>query len=136
MWLCLTARNTSSLVIDNLCDQEGTADATVTGLYCDYLSQKEQTVTNMMGAILRQLIRGGGIPDYLRKEFQEAKNNLDRRGLRLTDMIRVLGMAIASLRQVFICIDALDECSPEHLPDLLESLRGIVLEFPRVRVFL
>src|SRR5207237_6097460 len=87
-------------------------------------------------AILRQLIRGGGIPDYLRKEFQEAKNNLDRRGLRLPDVMRVLGMAIASLPQVFICIDALDECSPAYLPDLFESLRGIVQEFPGVRIFL
>ena len=85
------------MVIDSLCDREGKGNATVAGLYCDYLSQQEQTVTNMIGAILRQLIGGGAIPDYLSKEFQEAKNNLGGRGLRLPDMIKLLKTAIASL---------------------------------------
>ena len=38
--------------------------------------------------------------------------------------------------RVFICLDALDECLPKHLPDLLESLRDIVRESPRTRIFL
>ena len=58
------------------------------------------------------------------------------RGLRLGDLMGMLRMAIALLPQVFICIDALDECLPKHLPELLESLRDIVRESPRVRIFL
>ena len=130
------ARNTSSLVIDSLYDEEGKGDAAIAYLYCDYLSQQEQTVTNMMGAILRQLVGGGGIPDYLRKEFQEAKNKFSGRGLLLPDLMRMLRITIASLHQVFICIDALDEFLPKHLPDLLKSLRDIVEEFPSARIFL
>ena len=48
----------------------------------------------------------------------------------------MLRKAIASLHRVFICIDALDECLPKYLPDLLESLRNIVRESPTARVLL
>ena len=44
--------------------------------------------------------------------------------------------AIASLSQVFICIDGLDECLPRNLPELFESLRDIVRESPTTRIFL
>ncbi|KAG0632831.1 ankyrin repeat-containing domain protein [Tuber brumale] len=48
----------------------------------------------------------------------------------------MLRTAIASIPRVFICIDALDECLPKHLPELLGSLRGIVRESPGTRIFL
>ena len=50
--------------------------------------------------------------------------------------MEMLKTAIGSLRQVFICIDALDECLPKHLPELLKSLRDIVRESPTTRIFL
>jgi len=52
------------------------------------------------------------------------------------DFMGMLRVAIASLRQVFICIDALDERPPKHLPELLKSLGDIVREFPGSRIFL
>ena len=48
----------------------------------------------------------------------------------------MLKRAIASLPKAFICLDALDECSPKHLSELLKSLRDIIRECPRVRIFL
>jgi len=48
----------------------------------------------------------------------------------------MLRVTIASLPQVFICIDALDEFLPKHLPELLESLRDIVRASPKTRIFL
>jgi len=132
----LTARNASSLVIDRLCDQAGDGDVAVTGLYCDFLAQQEQTVTNMIGAILKQLVGRGDIPKKVREAFQKAKKEFGGRGLLLAGMMGMLRIALASLSQVFICIDALDECLPKHLPQLLESLRDIVRESPRTRIFL
>ena len=132
----LTARNTSSLVIDRLCDQAKDRDIAVVGLYCDFLAQKEQTITNMMGAILKQLVGRGDIPEDVRKAFQEGKKEFGGRGLLLSDLMGMLKIAIASLSQVFICIDALDECLPRHLPGLLESLKDIVRESPKTRIFL
>ena len=89
-----------------------------------------------MGAILSQLVGKGGIPDYLRKAFQEAQTEIGGRRLKLADVMGMLRVAIASLPQVFICVDALDECLPKCLPELLGSLRDIVRESPTTRIFL
>ena len=134
--MLLTARNVSSLVIDSLCDRAGEENLAVVGLYCDFLAQQEQTITNIMGAILKQLVGRGGIPNYLRDAFQKGKREFGGRGPRLADLMGMLKIAIASLPQVFICLDALDECLPRHLPELLESLRDIAQESPRTRIFL
>ena len=123
------ARNTSSLVIDNLCDQAREEDLAVAWLYCDYNVQQEQTVINMIGAILKRLV-GRKIPEDIRKAFREGRRPL------LADLIRMLGIAIASFPKVFICIDALDECLPKNLLELLESLRDIARGSPRTRIFL
>ena len=125
----LIATYTSSLVIDSLCDQARKGDIAVAWLYCDYNTQQEQTAINMMGAILRRLV-GREIPDDIRKAFQEGRRPL------LPDLKRMLRIAIALLPQVFICIDALDECLPKDLPALLGSLSDIIRESPRTRIFL
>ena len=130
------ARNTSSLVIDSLCDQAGKEDIAVVGLYCDFLTQQEQTTTNIMGVILKQLVGRGGVPDYLREAFRKAQKEFGGRGLRLANLVGMLKIAIASLPKAFICIDALDECLPKHLPELLKSLGDILRECPRTRIFL
>ena len=134
--ISLIAKNLSSLVIDSLCDQVRKEDIAIACLYYDFLSQQEQTLTNMMGAILKQLASRGDIPNDVRKAFQEGKKEIGGRGLRLVDLMRMLRITIASLPQVFICIDALDECLPKNLPELLESLRDIVRESPTTRIFL
>jgi len=48
----------------------------------------------------------------------------------------MLKTVIASLPQVFICLDALDECLPKRVPEVLESLRDILRESPGTRIFL
>ena len=132
----LIARNTSSLVIDSLYDRAAEENIAVAGLYCDFLSQQEQTATNIMGGVLKQLVRREGIPDYLREAFQKGQKEYGGRGLRLAELMGMLKTAIASLPRVFICLDALDECPPKYLPELLESLRDILRESPRTKIFL
>jgi len=127
--MSLTARNSSSLVIDRLCDQAREEDIAVAWLYCDYNVRQEQTVFNIMGAILKRLV-GREIPEDIRKAFREGRRPL------LGDLMRMLRMAVAKLPQVFICIDELDECIPKDLPKLLESLREIVRESPTTKIFL
>ena len=117
-------------MIDSLCDQAREEDLAVAWLYCDYLAQQEQTVINIMGAILKQLVRRREIPKDIREGFQEGRRPL------LPDLVRMLRIAVASLPRVFICIDALDECLPKDLPELFESLRDIVRESPKTRIFL
>ena len=123
-------------MIDSLCDQGRKESIAVAGFYCDFLSREEQTVTNVVGAILKQLVGRGGIPNYVRKAFQEGKTEFGGRGLRLADLMGMLRTTIVSLPRVFICIDALDEFLPKCLPELLESLRDIVRGSPSTRIFL
>lgn len=106
------------------------------GLYCDFLSQHEQSTTNMLGAILKQLISRGEIPERVRQVFKMARKEFGGRRLRLPNLLELVKTAIASLPQVFICIDALDEALPKHRLDLLRSLQGIVQGSPNTRVFL
>ena len=105
------------------------------GLYCDFL-QQEQSTTNMLGAIIKQLASRGGIPEYIRGAFRETKKEFGGRGLRVPDMVEILKKTVASLPRVFICIDAWDECAAKHRRELLESVREIVRMSPNMRVFL
>jgi len=123
-------------VIDCLCDQGGEENVAVAAFYCDFVSQQEQTIANIMGAILKQLVGRVGIAEGLREAFQKAKKEVGGRGPRLPDLMGMLRTAIASLPKVFICVDALDECLPKCLPELLGSLRDIVRESPSTRIFL
>ena len=117
-------------MIDKLCDQAREEGLAVAWLYYDYLAEKEQTVTNMMGAILKRLVGRREIPKEIKDAFHEGRRPL--RG----DLVRMLMSAMASLPPVYICIDALDECLPKNLPELLESLRDIVRGSPTTRIFL
>ena len=51
-------------------------------------------------------------------------------------MVDMLKQVVAILPKVFICIDALDECSPKHLLELLRSMKDILQGSPRTRIFL
>ena len=126
--------NISSLVIDDLCDGPRDEAAAIAMFYCDFRDQ-QQTSTNIIGAILRQLVVRSSVLEDVRRAFQKAKTEVGGRGLRLPDMVQILRQAVATLPQVFICIDALDECLPKHLLELLVSLKGILEESPRTRIF-
>jgi len=92
----LMARNISSLVIDSLCDRAEEENIAVAGLYCDFLSQQEQTTTNIMGAILKQLSSRGGIPGHLREAFQKGKKEFGGSAPRLAALRGMLKIVIAS----------------------------------------
>ena len=129
------ARNFSSLVIDNLCDESGEEEIAVAMFYCDFRYQQKQTTTNIIGAILKQLLASDEVPEGVQTAFRKAKREVGGRGLRLPDVVRMLKQAIAGLPQVFICIDALDECLPKHLLELLISLKDILQESLSARIF-
>ena len=123
-------------MIDSLCDRAEEENIAVAAFYCDFLSQQEQNINNIVGAILKQLVGRGGITKDLREAFQKAKKEVGGRGPRLADLMGMLRTAVASLSRVFICIDALDECLPKRLPEVLESLRDILRKSPSTRIFL
>jgi len=124
------------VVIDSLCERAGGKGIAAVGLYCDFLTQQEQSSTSMLGAILKQLVTRGGIPDHIREAFRKAKNEFGGRGLRVPDLVEILKKVVTSFPLVAICVDALDESAPLHRWELLESLREIVLASGNTRIFL
>jgi len=122
--------------MDSLCDQTGEGNIAVAGFYCDFISQQEQTINHTVGAILKQLVGRGRIMKDLGEAFRKASQELGGRGPRLAELMGMLKTAVDSIPRVFICIDALDECLPRCLPELLGSLRDVVREAPSTRIFL
>ena len=123
-------------MIDNLCDEPCEEEIAIAMFYCDFRGQQEQTATNVIGAILKQLLVRGEVLGHVQSAFQKVKKEVGGRGLRLPDMVQMLKQAVAILPQVFMCIDALDECPPKHLLELLKSLKDILRGSPRTRIFL
>ena len=88
-----------------------------------------------MRAILKQLIVQGDVLEHVRKAFQKPKKEVGGRGLRLPDTVQMLKQAVATLPEVVICIDALDECLPKPLLGLLVPLKEIFQESRKMRIF-
>ena len=132
----LMVSNISSLVIDDLCDGPCEENIAIAMFYCDFRDQREQTATNIVGAILKQLVVRGEVLEGVQKAFEKAKKEVGGRGLRLPDIVQMLKQAVIALPLVYICIDALDECPPKHLLELLMSLEDILGESRRTRIFL
>ena len=68
-----TASNFSSLVIDDLCDGPCEEEIAIAMFYCDFRDQQEQTTTNIMGAILKQLVVRDGVLEGVQSGFKKAK---------------------------------------------------------------
>ena len=132
----LTGYDVSSLVVDRLCDQSRGQNTAVTCFYLDFAAGKEQSVTNILGSLLRQVVSGmEKVPEEIIQVFQEQKMAIGGRGPQLPDIVKMLQTITSSLR-TFICIDALDECAAPHRVRLLNSLQQIIERSPHTRIFI
>ena len=132
----LTGRDISSLVVDRLCDQARGQNTAVACFYFDFAARKEQSATNVLGSLLKQIVSGMGIiPEEISRAFQEHKNAIGGRGLQVRDIVKMLQAITSSLR-TFVCIDAWDECGAVHRVKLLNSLHQILATSPRTRILI
>ena len=132
----LTDHDVSSLVVDRLCDQSSGQNTAVTCFYLDFAARKEQSVTSILGSLVRQVVGGmEKVPEEITQIFQKQKMAIGGRGPRLPDIVKMLQTITSSLR-TFICIDALDECAAPHRVKLLNSLQQILDKSPRTRIFI
>ena len=126
----------SSLVMDKLCDETGEEDTAVLCFDFDFAARNEQSPVNMLGSLLKQLIRGlEKIPEAVVQDFRKQMKGIGGRGLQVSGILKML-QAITGTKRIFICVDALDECVPEHRMVVLESLRQILQESPTARLFM
>ena len=118
------------MVIDRLCDWAKGQNATVAYFYFDFADQKEQSPTNILSSLLKQVVDGlKNVPTKIFQAFRAQKKAIGG------EIVRIL-QDISSLQQIFICIDALDECMAEYRATLLHSLRQILHKSPNTRIFL
>ena len=110
----LTSCYVSSLVIDTLCKRAGEQNVAVACFYFDLAVQQEQSSTSVLGALPKQLAVGlGELPEEMVQAYEEQINFIGGRRPQYTETVKMLQTA-SSKKRTFICIDALDECVPEH----------------------
>ena len=122
-------------MIDSLCDRARGQNVAIACLYLDFAARQEQSSTSMLGALLKQLVTGlGEVPGEMVQAYEEQKNFIGGRRPQHSDIVEMLQTA-SSKKRTFMCIDALDECVPEHRVKLLNSLNKILQKSPGTRIF-
>lgn len=86
------------------------ADVVVAYLYCNYNRQSEQDLHQILATIVRQLFQERTlIPDAVTKLYVRHRDRQTRPSIdELKSLLQIL---VQLHRQVFILVDALDECS-------------------------
>jgi len=131
----LISRDTSSLVVDRLCDQAEGQNITITCFYFDFAARKEQSAISMLGSLLKQMVTGmGEVPEEISRAFQRQKKAIGGCGPQLADIVKVL-QTITCSQPTFMCIDALDECVGVQRFKVLDSLNQILEKSPGTRIF-
>ena len=134
--VALISIDASSLVVDRLCDKAKGKNVAVACFYVDFAVREEQSPTNMLGSLLKQIVSGlERIPEEIIETFQDHKKVIGGRGLRVPEIVGML-QTVTSLRRTFICVDALDECVEFHQPEVLDSLRQVLEKSSSTRIFL
>jgi Cdc6-like AAA superfamily ATPase len=103
----------AAIAVDYLHDNVETPDVGVAYLFCDYRRQADQNITNLLAAILKQLIQDRS---SIAQPLSSLYDHHQPRGTRLSlaETLSTLRSVLAHFSKVYIVIDALDECSNEY----------------------
>lgn len=116
----------AAIVIDHLCNTIRSEDIGIIYIYCNYKMQLQQTLVNMFASLLKQLLQQQGVVYddlktlYRRHVKSETRPTLD-------ELFTMLQSEMNRCSQVFVVIDALDECPAENRvrQDLLSKLYAL-----------
>jgi len=95
-------------------------------IYCNYKEQAQQTVTNLIASLLKQILQNPRASlDEVKSLYASHKNGSTRP--TLVEFINALESNIRTCTKVFIVVDALDECREEDgtRASLLQALRSL-----------
>jgi hypothetical protein len=114
-----------SAVIDLLetkCDYAQVARAFV---YCNYAERNDQTIEQLLGSLIQQLLRQCPIPTETREVYKLHKDSKTRSDLNI--LSTQLRLIVARFSLVYIIVDALDECGDvdKTRSMLLQQLEGL-----------
>ena len=123
----LTGCDDSSLVIDGLWDG-ATGGGPIVPCLRKFAAQNKQSPLNMLNSLLRELVsEKEEIPEAMAQDVRKEKKAMGGRGLQVSGILKIFQTIVAT-RRTILCVDALDECVPEHRMLVLESLRLIPQE--------
>ena len=121
----------SSVVIDDLITQHG--EENVAYIYCDYRDHSNQTVVNILGSLLQQLlITATLVPEGITALLESIARKKQK--VETGDVSQILKILLPQIKSPsFVCLDALDELESRTRFALLRALRA---DFGTVRIFL
>ena len=110
--LALSNRRCSAMVINWLESRYENSNVPIVYLYCSYKEEETQTVVNMIGSLLKQIVQfKGALPVSVLNLYETHSRKKTRP--RLNELARLLQQEAALYSAIFVVVDALDEC-PEH----------------------
>ncbi|KAJ7580027.1 hypothetical protein C8J56DRAFT_714823, partial [Mycena floridula] len=99
----------TSLIIDHLWSTRS-SNVGVVGIYCDYNQQSDQTPTQLLGSILKQLVeQQESVSHHLLCLHETCRSQKSRP--TIPELMEALCREVQSYSSVYIVVDALDECS-------------------------
>lgn len=114
-----------SSIVNKLQIQQSSRDVGLAFAYCNYKEHDIQTLENLIGSLVQQLVQCyGAIPDEIRLLYTE----YGARKIQPSEdeFSRALLSLIGKFSNVYIVVDALDECNPKTRSRFIEKL----LELP------
>jgi ankyrin repeat domain-containing protein 50 len=120
-------------VVDNLRSKFLAQDTIgILNIFFRYDNEEKQTVMEIMGSILQQLVQRRGAID---SDIKAKYDYCTRRGIKptTTEYVDLVKKQMENLEKVFLIVDALDECPENKRRDFLHVLGGLP---PSINVFL
>ncbi|KFZ04968.1 hypothetical protein V501_08817 [Pseudogymnoascus sp. VKM F-4519 (FW-2642)] len=113
-----------SSIINKIQIQQSSRDVGLAFAYCNYKEHDIQTLSNLIGSLVQQLVQCyGAIPDEVRVLYTQ----YNPRNIRPSEdeLSRALLSLISKFSHVYIVVDALDECNPKTRGKFIEKLHQL-----------
>lgn len=120
--IALTAARSS--IVNKLQIQQSSRDVGLAFAYCNYKEHDMQTLANLIGSLVQQLVQCyGAIPDEIRVLYTQ----YNPRNIRPSEdeLSRALMSLISKFSHVYVVVDALDECNPKTRSKFIEKLQEL-----------
>ena len=125
--------STRSLVVDHLQAKPDTNAIGLAYFYCDYNEQEQQTPSQLIGALNKQLARQRvPLPVPVKNLYTNSKE--PKMSLDVNQQIALLLQLVALFPATFIIIDALDEANDQYRMSLLDAIRKFMSSSIRLLV--
>lgn len=114
----------AAITVDHLQKTVQAQDVGIAYIYCNYKARTDQTATNLLAAILKQLVQDRLSLTKSLSSLHD-QHTIQKTRPSLDEIIGVLRSVLAHYSMVYIVVDALDECIERNRDELLDSLRNL-----------